>query len=99
MKAVGAVQPQGQLAGDVHPQRNVMAFPRRGVVAGELVDQALAEEELKELGLRHVGRQFEVIEASFVKLTDHVRLVVFEDDQIHDLYLRERVREGGERSC
>jgi hypothetical protein len=35
--------------------------------------------------LRDVGRQFDVIEASFVKLTDHVRLVVFEHDQIHGI--------------
>jgi hypothetical protein len=80
VKAVRAVQPQGQLAGDIHPQRNVMAFPRRGVVAGELVDQALAEKELKELGLRHVRGQFEIIEPSFAKFVDHVGLVVFERD-------------------
>jgi len=62
-----------------------MAFPRRGVVAGELVDQALVEEKRKELGLGHVRSRFEVLEPTFAKFIDHVGLVVFEHDQIHDM--------------
>ena len=54
-------------------------------MAGQFLDQALAEQKLKELGLRHVGGQFEVIEPAFAKFVDHVGLVVFEHDQIHGL--------------
>ena len=50
---------------------------------GKLVDDLLAEEELKELGLRDVGSEFDVIETPFAKLIDHERLVVFEDDEVH----------------
>jgi hypothetical protein len=36
---------------------------------GQLVDEALAEEEAKELGFGHIRGQFEVIEASLAELT------------------------------
>lgn len=51
----------------------------------QFVDQPLVEQELKELGLCHVGGQFQVIEAAFAKFVDDIGLVVFEDDQIHSL--------------
>jgi hypothetical protein len=52
-------------------------------VLGELGDDLLAEEELKEPGLGNVGSEFDVIEAAFAKRIDHERLVVFEDDEVH----------------
>jgi hypothetical protein len=84
VKAVRAVEPQGELTGNIHPQRHVMALAWRGVIPDQLVDQALTEEELKELGLGHIRGEFQVIEAAFAELVDDIGLVVLEDDQIHD---------------
>ncbi len=50
---------------------------------GKFVDQVLAEEELKELGLGDFGSEFDIIEAPFTKLIDYQRLVVFKDAKVH----------------
>ena len=84
MKAVLTVQPERELAADVHPHRHMMAIPWRRVVLRQLVHDLLSEEELKELGFGDVRGQFDVIEATLAKLIDHPRLVVLEDDQIHE---------------
>ena len=60
-----------------------MSVPRRRVGLPQLLDDLIAEEELKELGFGDVGGQFDVIEAALTKLIDHERLVVLEDDEIH----------------
>jgi hypothetical protein len=83
VKAMLTVQPQRELAAHVHPERHVMSIPRRRIGLRELLDDLLAEEELKELGFSDVGGQFDIIEAALTKLIDHERLVVLEDNEIH----------------
>jgi hypothetical protein len=60
-----------------------MSIPWRGVGLRELLDDLLAEEELKELGFGDVGGQLDVIEAALPKLIDHEGLVVLEDNEVH----------------
>ena len=78
-----AMQPQRQLAGEIHPAGHEFAFAGRGKVLGQFVHDACAEQELKELGLGDIGSQFDVIEAAGAKLIEDKSFVVFEYDQIH----------------
>jgi hypothetical protein len=43
----------------------------------------VAEQELEELGLGHVGGQLDIIEAAFAEFVDDMGFVVLENDQIH----------------
>ena len=60
-----------------------MSVSRRRVGLSQLLNDLLTEKELKELGFGDVGGQFDVIETALTKLIDHERLVVLEDDEIH----------------
>jgi hypothetical protein len=83
VEAVRAVEPHRHLAGDVHPQGDVVALPRRGILGGQPAHDVLVEEEPEELGLRHVRGQLDVVEAALAELVDDVGLVVLEDHEIH----------------
>jgi hypothetical protein len=52
---------------------------------GQLLDDAIAEKELEELGFGNVGSEFDVIEATLAKLVDNQGLVVFKDNEVHRL--------------
>jgi hypothetical protein len=53
-------------------------------MAGQFLDEPVPKQKLKELRLRHVGGELQIIEPAFAEFVDHIGLVVFEDDQIHD---------------
>ena len=57
VKAVLTVQPKRELAAEVHPQRHMMAIPRRRVVLHQPVHDLLAKEKWKGLFLRFRGLQ------------------------------------------
>ena len=72
-----------------------MAVAGRGIVGGQLVNHLLAEKELEELGLGHVGGQFDIIEAALAKLIENIGLVVLEYDQVHGITSGDGMWEDG----
>lgn len=83
MVALGAVQLEAELTGQVQPDGDFFFFPRRGVALGQAVQHIAPDEVAEEVGLGCLRDVFQVVDLPAVQGVQHEGAVVVEGNQVH----------------
>jgi len=85
-KAHGTVKPEGELTGEIKPQRHLLLLARTGIVGRQLLEHSLTQEQSKELGLLHGSYDLHIVEVAVVEGLGHKGLIELERVPTHGLF-------------
>lgn len=76
------MEPQSQVCGQVKPDGDLLLDPRRRIARGQLLEQILGLEEVKEVALGDFVDHLHGVELAVFKRLQHEILIVLEDHEV-----------------
>jgi len=96
--ALGAVELEAELTGDVQPDRHFLFPPRRGIASGQPPQDLPLDQLAEEVGLDGFGDRLQIIDLAPAEGLHDETTIVFEGQQVHYRFrLFETGRGGGSR--